>query len=135
MVIAAQVKSFMRGIVDTVVPDLLADAIEKERILPGPHPCTVMVDVVVLGEIVCGNECFSVATFEPYAAQGEIVEITASHTVSGAAINCNSLVTEIAECTSREKHVGALFHHRTGIPPLLECEARDDEIRRALECH
>ena len=133
MIVAALIHALEGRVVDEIVRDMLADALEEYPILAGAQPLTVVVDMVVENLVVRRRERGAIAPGDVNGAEGEVMEITADDAVPLAGGDDEGLAAEFAEGGAGDLTLLPPCDHDPAAPTMLESEALEGNVGDLVE--
>jgi len=132
VVVADEVDADVRGLVNAVVGDALADAFHRYGGLIGANPPAVVMDVIVHGEVVAGRQRHAVASVEADAPLADVVNIAARNAAAGgrpAFANADGKGAQIAEGAAHDLNACAAGNGSTRCPAAFDGEAANCDER------
>jgi hypothetical protein len=108
--------------------NLLSDPVNKNRILAGPEPGAVMMDVIVPRNIVSGSQGFSVSSSKPDAAERHVADVAAANDVLRAAVHDDCVSSQIAKLASANDRSAVLCQDDTTAAGAIKVQTLQDKM-------
>ena len=128
VVIAPEQDGAVRVVVDLVVGDARAHALQVHRRVVAARPAGLVMEVAVVDEVPAGGDALAVAPAEADAAVAVVPDIAALHAVVGAAVDPDAVVAGVRDAAAGDQAAGAAFDGDGVAPGGGELEVAQDDV-------